>query len=361
VAKQDNPEAQPQPESAAAPAAPDAAPPAPARPEMGKMRAQAFSMLGEFVAWLRDLPRKARDLGQTNYELGLRFLADNEISDAKMRFQMALRFKPELYQAWYHLGACLREQGKTAEAISAFRNALRRKPDYEEARFMLTLTDANAPASAHPLTYPVPLVIRRFTEIAAEYDIRQQMKNYCAHISLYDALKPHLPEGTPLTVLDAGCGTGWMGVPLRPHVARLVGIDVTPAMAERAQLRYDTEENRVYDDIITDDLRAYTLRLQTPQYDLVTAADVMPYVGGLAAVFDGVARALKPAGGFAFTAEDWQGAGDYGLIRERERFGHREAYIRAQAERTGLEVVSIAPGKIIGLETGLICILQKPQ
>ena len=39
----------------------------------------------------------------------------------------------------------------------------------------------------------------------------------------------------PRTVLDLGCGEGWLGRALEPHGVRLLGIDVVPSLIARAQ------------------------------------------------------------------------------------------------------------------------------
>ncbi len=313
----------------------------------------------ELFAWLKDIPARLRDLGDTNYNLGMRFLAEGKVADAKFRFQLALRFKSNYYLAWYQLGNCLIAQNKPAEAMEAFRKALQLKPDYEEARFMLALTDPHPSAKLLPHTYPVPLAIRVFTALAPKYEDTQLSQHYCSPLSLFEALKPLLPQSPVEEALDIGCGTGLLGDFLRPHAGQLIGIDVTPAMTERAIMRYDSQGLRIYDDVVTDDLRAYMHRLNRPLYNLIAGAGVMSYVGGLAAVFDGVGGALQPGGLFAFTTDPWPGEA-YGFIRDRERFGHSEGYVRQQAQRVGLTVERIAPCKLSQKEEGLVCILRKP-
>lgn len=45
----------------------------------------------------------------------------------------------------------------------------------------------------------------------------------------------HLPEGRPLAILDAGCGTGYFSIILAKEGHNLTGIDFTPAMVEGAK------------------------------------------------------------------------------------------------------------------------------
>jgi len=46
------------------------------------------------------------------------------------------------------------------------------------------------------------------------------------------------------------------------------------------------------------------IRSQTESFDVITSSDTLCYFGALEEVFQGAARALKPAGFFAFTLED---------------------------------------------------------
>lgn len=62
--------------------------------------------------------------------------------------------------------------------------------------------------------------------------------------------------------VDLGCGTGRVGAWLRKAgVARIDGVDLTPAMLERA------EAKRVYEQFVAGDLTA--TRLEARAYDLV--------------------------------------------------------------------------------------------
>jgi predicted TPR repeat methyltransferase len=44
------------------------------------------------------------------------------------------------------------------------------------------------------------------------------------------------PAAANLTVLDAGCGTGLCAPLIKPYARRLVGVDLSPGMLDRARL-----------------------------------------------------------------------------------------------------------------------------
>ena len=129
--------------------------------------------------------------------------------------------------------------------------------------------------------------------------------------------------------LDLGCGTGLMGVVLRPLCTRLEGWDISSEMlrAARAKGLYDALDKR--------DLSA--LAPVPPGYDLITAADVFAYLGALERIVGWVAGALRPGGRFAFTVELHDGP-EPQVLRESRRYAHAEAPLRALLETAGFRV-----------------------
>src|SRR5205085_2422275 len=117
--------------------------------------------------------------------------------------------------------------------------------------------------------------------------------------------------------------------------ATLAGVDLSPAMIEQARAR------GVYDILRTGDLVALLRAAGPESFDLLTAADVLIYTGDLSPVFEAAARALRPAGLFAFTVEaDTTGlaAGRYHLQRATLRYTHAEPYLHHLAAIHGFTV-----------------------
>jgi len=130
--------------------------------------------------------------------------------------------------------------------------------------------------------------------------------------------------------LDLGCGTGLMGVLLRPIAAQLVGYDLSAAMLSEAQ------EKGCYDRLDKCDITE--LALIGPSYDLIVAADVFNYIGALEQVIGWCADALLPEGRLCFTVE----AGDAPVrLMASRRFTHSRNYITDLLAQAGF-----APPKI---------------
>lgn len=92
-------------------------------------------------------------------------------------------------------------------------------------------------------------------------------------------------------VLDLGCGTGRTGAWLREaSVGRLIGVDLTPEMLDRARAR------GVFDELHLGDVR------QSGQphaaFDVVTSCLVDEHLEDLAPLYAEAARCLRPGGSF---------------------------------------------------------------
>lgn len=119
------------------------------------------------------------------------------------------------------------------------------------------------------------------------------------------------------TVVDAGCGTGLMGVLLDSVTERLLGSDLSADMLKIA------ESKAIYHELYHGDMVDHLL--DQKEVDLVVAADVLVYVGEVKPFMDAAFKALKTGGFLAFTVQ----AGEKGVILGDDwRYAHSEAYLR---------------------------------
>ena len=126
-------------------------------------------------------------------------------------------------------------------------------------------------------------------------------------------------------VVDAGCGTGLLGVELAPTGRRLVGVDLSEKMLDQARRR------GIYDRLVHSELTDY---LDDIICDAIVAADVFNYFGDLRPVFDVSAGAIGEGGVLAFTIE----RGDPGQAVASEltgRFRHDPVHVEALLGETG--------------------------
>lgn len=242
----------------------------------------------------------------------------------------ALELAPEWSVGWFRLGEFYEAAGQREPANEAWRTALRLDPDdHAGAALKLALAGALDPGEAPPIAFVEAL----FDQYAPSFDT-----------ALVGKLGYRVPEllswaiaaaGRPSfgRAIDLGCGTGLMGERLRPLVSQLEGQDISAAMLKKAEAR------NIYDRLEKSDLQSLLLEAQA--FDLVTAADVFMYVGGLDRVVAAVAAGLAPGGLFAFSVEKLDGGADFAL-RESRRYAHGEAYVRRLLQANELALVSLA-------------------
>lgn len=260
-------------------------------------------------------------------ELGLARQAQHHQDGAAAAFERATAIDPYLISAQFGLAEARRMLGQSGRAATAYTRCLDiDSADRHGAALGLALTGAAPP----PPTAPAAYVRELFDDYADSFD-RSLVGGlgYRAPEELAGALRRVLGPVTGLDVFDLGCGTGLMAPVLKPLAARLDGIDLSPAMVAKAA------ERGLYDDVREGELVGM-LTGRPGRYDLITAADVLVYVGDLAPVMAAAHQALKPGGAFAFTVEKTT-AGTYEL-GPKNRYRHALDYVRKMAEAAGFRV-----------------------
>ena len=81
------------------------------------------------------------------------------------------------------------------------------------------------------------------------------------------AMAEELPKpSASLDILDAGCGTGLCGPRVRPYARRLVGVDLSSAMLDKARAA------GAYDELVDAELTAFMPTKAQPPADSTTAS-----------------------------------------------------------------------------------------
>lgn len=176
----------------------------------------------------------------------------------------------------------------TEHAANAYRRALIRAPEGaaqlpEAERALRRVSGSLDGASA-------PYVAALFDEYAGNFDAALSRLDYKAPALVAQAVRDVVlgereqrQQQPPLlgSVLDAGCGTGLVGVELRPMARRLVGVDLSGGMLAQACLAHATPR---------------TLGIEPPSPHLQPPTLPSPYIAGARAE-RGVRRAAPGGAG----------------------------------------------------------------
>ncbi len=279
---------------------------------------------------------RAKKPTQSSYNLGLQLFRDQKYDEARLRFKFVLWRQPHNAKAHYYIALCHFALNQKYAGLEALNKSLTYDDKNEDSLYLkATLEDGKYADQYEPHTTPIEMVRAEFAERAFGYNYHQHEKNYRGH-ELISRFLITLHK-TPRIILDAGCGAGICGSSLRIFSSKLTGVDCSPHMIREAK-QFPTQS---YDEFIEIDLRDHLLKTQANQYDVIASSNVMPIIGGLAPVMDGVANALTNDGYFIFTTYALQAVEGYKFINEIARFAHSSNYIKQQAARTQLKVVEI--------------------
>jgi len=170
-----------------------------------------------------------------------------------------------------------------------------------------------------------------FDAYAAEFDRHIRSLDYRGPELVAAVLARRLPRaGAQLDILDGGCGTGLSAALLRPYARRLTGVDLSPAMLDRARM------TGLYDVLAEDELGGF-LAAHPASFDVCVLVDVLIYFGDLRAIVACAARSLKADGLLAFTVEKSDRPGSH--MHSSGRYSQHADHV--QAALTGAGCVAI--------------------
>jgi predicted TPR repeat methyltransferase len=291
------------------------------------------------------------------YNLGILQRLQGEYDACVACMERALAVQPRLTPAYEAIGIMHYARGDYAAARELYHRWLAIEPDNPIARHMAQATDPGQPA---PERANDDYVRKIFDEFAENFDRQLAALDYRAP-ALVAALVQDQAEfqSGRADVLDAGCGTGLCGPLLRSTARRLVGVDLSGQMLQRARTR------DCYDELIEAELCA-AMRDRPAAFDLIVSADTIVYFGALDGVYAAAFSTLRPGGAFAFTVEawlDWTTEAGF-QIDPSGRYRHDRDYVTARAEAAGFDVIEVRPG-ILRQERGedvhgLVVLLRRP-
>ncbi len=234
----------------------------------------------------------------------------------------------------YNRALALEKAGDIDAAVKAYEEVLAIDPeDHGGASVRIAaLGRGEAPPKA-----PDAYVETLFDQHAEAFeDILVEQLGYAVPVMVRQRLQA-LELGPFKRMLDLGCGTGLTGGTLRDMVEDITGIDISENMVELAH------EKDLYETLYVAEVEDFLEDNDDEAFDLVTATDVLPYLGALEPLFFGAAENMVEGGLFVFSSETLPASdGRPYIVGPHQRFLHAEAYIRERLAATGFEIVEIS-------------------
>ena len=301
-----------------------------------------------------------------HYNLGIVLKARGRLQEAAASYRRAIALKPDHADAHNNLGTVLKALGERDLARASFERALEFKPGNADTHYNLGLLCSDDPdQAAHHFRQcleqdpadsrgvrillaqlgagPVPDRTSQ-AQLQKIYDARSHFwdaERYFGPGLVAGALAQHAPDAG-LDILDIGCGTGLVGARLRsqarPLVRRLDGVDLSPAMLEKARAK------KLYDRLDQADLLAFLLD-HKDSYDAILAAAALIHFGDLTPLFQATAAALRDKGLFVFTLFPNEDA-DFAVasnarLRQSGCFSHGAGYLERLAGANRFSVLML--------------------
>ncbi len=342
------------------------------------------------------------DAAEIHYNLGLALFETGKYGPAITAFRRAAAIHPEDTDILYNLGLACKKAGRYDAAEEAYLEALQREPDDPDILYNLgcCYQDAGAVDQAclvyEHLLQLMPDHVSGLSNLAYLYHLakdfsrarelygrvleldpqRRSAQHMYASLSGRDAQAPpreyvrelfdqysasfeenltrdleyntckilrraldNQPEAEKefAHALDLGCGTGLAGEEFHDVCHQLTGIDLSDRMLEQAA-RKD-----IYTMLISGDIVEF-LEQRGPFFDLVIAADVLPYLGNLQPLFAAAAGRTTEKTIFLLSAEgsacpDWE-------LQPSGRYAHNPDYVIRTATHNGWVALEQFPANI---------------
>lgn len=239
----------------------------------------------------------APDMWQSWFNRAASLRRLRRLEEAVECLRTTISLKPDHDVAYERLGRILYRAGRTQELAELYRDWVKHNPNNPTARHMY----AAAAGGSVPDRASDEYVRTTFDSSADAFDENLSGLGYQAPRLVAEAVTRHRPGGGAAPrdeVLDAGAGTGLCGLLLRPNAGRLVAVDLSSGMLEKARAR------EIYDELVAMELCAF-MRERPRSYDVVVSADTLVYFGALEPPLESAGTCLRPGGLLVFTVERW--------------------------------------------------------
>ncbi|MBX4909545.1 MULTISPECIES: methyltransferase [Rhizobium] len=249
---------------------------------------------------------------------------------------MAKKIDEEALAEAYNRALALEKSGDVEAAVAAYEDVLAIDPeDHGGAAVRI----AAMGRGETPVKAPDAYVETLFDQHAEVFeDVLVEQLGYHVPMLVRQRLQA-LKLGPFKRLLDLGCGTGLTGGALRELCEDMTGIDISEKMVEIAH------EKDLYETLFVAEVEDFLDDNDEDAFDLITATDVLPYLGALEPLFFGAAENLTPGGLFIFSSEtlpDELLAGRPYMVGPHQRFAHADAYVRERLTATGFALVEIS-------------------
>ena len=301
---------------------------------------------------------------ETYRNFGVLLRRVGRLSDAIETLEQASELDPKNSEVWHNLAVSYIEASQSEKAADALERCLEQgwNPQVSavwHARLLCAMGREQAalvhlekylkkypddPVAVHHVKsirgetmdkVPEDYVREHFNAFSRTFDDVLGSLNYRAPQLVGEQVDSWRGDRTPAPyVLDLGCGTGLCGPLIAKHCEKLVGVDLSPKMLQKAA------DLNAYHELYEDELVRFMEQLDEGSVGFAISADTLNYLGNLAPFMEQVARTLTPGGVLIATFEE----GDDEVpetgyrLQSHGRYCHARSYLDETIENAGLQV-----------------------
>ncbi len=268
------------------------------------------------------------------YNLGCCYMDTGAIEHARTTFESLVKLVPDYVSALNNLAYANHLLGNFDQAKELYERVVHLDPDRQSARYMYSVLSGSI-ENVPPQEY----ICELFDRFSESYDQHLVENLEC---SLYTTMRKIFSDTTAVKslydhALDLGCGTGLSGEAFRSVCRYLTGVDLSGGMIARAR------KKKIYDELKCYDIVEF-LDTATERFDLLIAADVLPYIGDLGPLFKAAASKSTDDAIFCFSCEatlqpEW-------ILQPSGRYAHHPDCVQKTAEETGWKILKESPTDI---------------
>ena len=260
------------------------------------------------------------------YNSGVAEMSLGHLEKAQSHFQHILSIDPKHFESLTNLAAIFIRLEEKDEALALLEQAKIINPDDTATQFMLNALTGDTTNPVSNTEY----IKNLFDNYALNYDKHMQDTLHYALPQKFGQLLHELELLQVEHALDLGCGTGLSGIILKEISKHLTGVDLSPKMLAIAK------EKGLFDELIQSDIQHY-LKSTQQSFEVILAADVIPYIENLQTLLQLVARRLNSKGYFLFSHEI-SAHEDY-ILQKSARFAHHPNMVKKALLKAGLDII----------------------
>lgn len=300
---------------------------------------RAISYFKEAIDIDNTVPVIHLNLGKALFKLGKTTNDSDLIQEAMNSYKKVIKLDPEQPEAYFEIGRTHSLQGNQEKAKKYYSLALNKKlpTDFEKPKEFILAAKYYLSSLEDPEIYnndKKEFIADLFDGYAEKFDNHLVDKlEYKTPELINNTLLEFIDKDKKYNILDLGCGTGLCAPYLSAYSRELTGIDLSKKMIQKAK------SLNLYTSLVVGEISEVVNQTEN-SYDIIVAADVFVYIGGLSDIFDACHLKMKPGSLFIFSTEKYNNndSEEYRLY-DTGRYKHSIKYIDSLINKYDFELI----------------------